>query len=402
MRYRVLTLFASLLLLVSSSTYAQENPHLVVAWLADNNVMVWHEGDAAPTTHAAPEDVAANARELLISSDGQYVAVNATFPGRLWLATPTDADLVELVPNQALPATDDQKFQNIANLQRGMNSRFYFNTIAAPSHYTLQNNDLWTVDAASRTIKLLIPTTQGGPFNLSPDKEHIAIVQSGTYGAVDGKISLIDKEGQSLQEMMTFSAVSSGSENDFVLPTFWQADNTAFNVAIPHKDLIYNDNTAPTTLWHIGVDGSKTQLGTVQATLFGLPKWSDDGKQTIYLRRVGNISTNQFELMLASGDGSNSTTYANGTAGTIGLPQWLPNSDQFIYSQGEPGDYWLGQAGKPAQALPGKIFNPHFVDSTTYVFINADGELRYAHLGDSSSTLIAGVNNTSTLFDAHL
>ena len=112
MRYRVLTLFVSLLLLISSSTHAEENHQLVVAWLADNNVMVWHEGDATPTVHAAPEDVAANARELLISSDGQYVAVNATFPGRLWLVTPTDANLVELVPNQALPATDDQKFQN--------------------------------------------------------------------------------------------------------------------------------------------------------------------------------------------------------------------------------------------------------------------------------------------------
>src|SRR5215468_5270122 len=114
MRYRVWMLFVTFLLLISSSTHAQENRLLVVAWLADNKIMVWHEGDAAPTAHAAPEDVAANARELLISTDGQYVAVNATFPGRMWLATPTDVNLVELVPNQALPATDDQKFQNIA------------------------------------------------------------------------------------------------------------------------------------------------------------------------------------------------------------------------------------------------------------------------------------------------
>jgi hypothetical protein len=107
--------------------------------------------------------------------------------------------------------------------------------------------------------------------------------------------------------------------------------------------------------------------------------------------------------MIASGDGSDPIRYASGTAGTIGIPQWLPNSDQFIYSQGEPGDYWLGQAGKPAQALPGKIFNPRFVDSSTYVFTTATGntfDLRYAHLGDSSSTLIATVHSAISIFDA--
>ncbi|MEP6988896.1 MAG: hypothetical protein ABI970_25060, partial [Chloroflexota bacterium] len=237
MPYRILTLFVSLVLLISSSIHAQDNTHLIVAWLENNNVMVWHTGDAAPTPHKATDIVAGNARQLLIASDGQYVAVNVAIPGSLWLATPTDTDLVELVPNAALPTTDDPKYIRIGNLQRGQDSTFYFNTFNQPSHYTFQNNDMWSVDAASRTIKLLLPPSQAGSFNLSPDSQHIAIIQSGTYGAVDGKIILADKEGQNSQEIMTFSAVSSGSDNDFVLPAFWQADNTGFNVAIPNKDL---------------------------------------------------------------------------------------------------------------------------------------------------------------------
>src|SRR4051794_15545108 len=100
MPHRILTLFMGFLLLISSSIHAQDNTRLVVTWLEKNSVMVWHTGDAAPTAHTAPDDVAANARQLLLSSDGQYVAVNVTFPGRLWLATPIDANLVELVPNQ--------------------------------------------------------------------------------------------------------------------------------------------------------------------------------------------------------------------------------------------------------------------------------------------------------------
>lgn len=62
----------------------------------------------------------------------------------------------------------------------------------------------------------------------------------------------------------------------------------------------------------------------------------------------------------------------------------------------------LGQLGQPPQALPEKIVNPHFVDSTTYVFTNTAGELRYAHLSDHKSTLIAAVNSPSPIFDALL
>jgi len=254
------------------------------------------------------------------------------------------------------------------------------------------------------TFKLLIPPQEAGLFSLSPDRQHVAIIQAGTYGAVDGKIVLFDQAGENRQEIMTFSAISSGSDNDFYPQVYWESDSSALNIAIPHKDLIYNDNTAPTTLWHVALDGTKTDQGKVQATIFGLPQWSDDGKHLVYLRHKGDISANQFELMIASGNGSNPTIYADGSVGTIGVPQWLPNSNKFIYSQGEPGDYWLGQPGQQPQVLPEKIFNPRFVDSSTYVYATTTGDtfdLRYAHLGDSSSTLITTIHSYG-IFDALL
>jgi hypothetical protein len=403
MPYRILTLCVGVVLLLSTMVHAEDHSTLTVAWLDNNTTMIWHEGDAAPHSLAI-NLTAGSPQQLLLSADAQYVAVNVNTPGSLWLADTTDTNLTNIVPNTVLPKPDgDTKFANISNLQRGANNTFYFTTLDQPSHYTFPNHDLWLVDAAAHTYTQIMPSPQAGMFAVSPDKQQIAIVQSGTYGAVDGKISLVDKSGQHRQDVMTYSAVSSGSDNDFNLQTFWQADSSGFNVAIPNKDLVYNDNTAITDLWHIGSDDSKTQLGSVQATIFGLPQWSDDGKYITYLRHQGDISTNQFELIIAAGDGSNPISYASGVAGAIGVPQWLPNSDQFIYAQGEPGDYWLGQSGQPPRKLPEKVFNPQFVDSTTYVFASAPGDtfdLRYTQLGDATSTLIATAHGYAPVFDA--
>ncbi len=401
MPYRILTLFVCVVLLATSSIHAEDQNQLVVTWLENNSVMIWHSGDSTPTAYAVPENVAGNVRQLLISSDGQYVSLNAAYPGSLWLATPTDADMLEAVPNEALPA-ENAKTIRIGNLQRGANATFYFNTYDQPSHYNFQHNDLWLVDPIGRNYTQLLPSPQAGLFTLSPDNQQIAIVQAGGYNKTEGNIGLVNKSGQNRQDILTFTAVSTASDYDFYPQVFWEADSTAFNVAIPDKDLIYNDDTALTTLWHIVSDGTKTQNGSLQATFFGLPQWSDDGSHLLYLHRVGDITANQFELMIANGDGSNPTVYAKGDAGNIGMPQWLPKSDQFIYSQGEPGDYWLGQIGQAPQQIPGKLLNPRFVDSTTYVFANPAGELRYAHLGSGDSTLIAAVNNPSPIFDALL
>ncbi len=53
-------------------------------------------------------------------------------------------------------------------------------------------------------FKLLLPPSEGGTFNLSPDRQHIAIIQPGTYNQTDGKISLVDNSGQNRQDILNF------------------------------------------------------------------------------------------------------------------------------------------------------------------------------------------------------
>ncbi len=397
MPYRILLILSSLLVFATSTLHAENNSRLVVAWVEGGDLYVWQTGSDTPTKYAG-----VHALEPHISPDGQYIAYTTPAPASLWLIRPTDPTPIEIVPNAALSPSDPQ-FLHIGNLQWAPNNRLYFNTYIQPSRIILQSNDLWLVDATTRTYKQLLPSPQAGRFTLSPDGNHIAIIQPGAYNTTDGTITLVGGNGQNRLTLLNYPAVSTASDYDFIPPPFWESDSNALNIAVPDKDLVYNDDTALVTLWHLAIDGTKTQRGTLQASFFGLPQWSDDGAHLAYLRHKGDITTNEFEMMIASGDGTNPVVYASGTAGNIGVPQWLPHSNQFIFPQGVSGDYWLGQPDQPPQQLPNATFYPYFVDASTYLYATATGdtfELRYAQLGASTSTLIATVHNAIPIFDA--
>jgi Tol biopolymer transport system component len=397
MPYRILLILCSLLVLTTPALHADDKARLVVAWVEDGDLYSWRSESNTQTKYAG-----VNALFPYISPDGQYVAYSTAAPASLWLIALSDPIPVEIVPNAALSPTDAQ-FLHIGNLQWASNNHLYFNTYIQPSRIILQSNDLWLVDATARTYKQLLPSPQAGSFTLSPDGNHITIVQPGAYNTTDGTITFVDSNGQNRLTPLNFPAVSTASDYDFIPPLFWENDSKAVNIAIPEKDLVYHDDTAPVTLWHLAVDGTKTQRGTLQTSFFGLPQWSDDGAHLAYLRHKGDITTNEFEMMIALGDGTNPVVYASGTAGGIGVPHWLPNSNQFIYPQGTSGDYWIGQPDQPPQLLPNAVFYPRFVDSSTYVYATATGdtfELRYARLGASTSTLIASVHNAIPIFDA--
>jgi hypothetical protein len=153
------------------------------------------------------------------------------------------------------------------------------------------------------------------------------------------------------------------------------------------------------------VDGGRDNLGSVPASFFGQPQWSDDATSLTYLRRTGSGNSNDFELMMANGDGGNPTVYASGQAGTIEPPAWIPGTNQFAYAQGNPGEYWLGGVGVSPERLPPDgelIYFPLFVDNSTYVYATGYGEtfdLRYRRLGDSEPVTVATVTGGFSVFD---
>lgn len=395
MPYRILRLLIFCLFTVKV-VLAQTVPNLVVAWVDNGDVWVWRTATGESTQYTS-----GGAAQTFISPDGRYIAFTSDSPSGLWLITPDNTAPIEVVPASAL-MQNSQENVGVREVQWGANNTLYFDThIVLPSELKRQD-DFWSLDATTLMYQQIVPTPQAGVFHISPDGLKVAFAQPGTYDSAEGTIRLVELAGLKELNHFNFPAVSSGASYDFYPSVNWIADSQSVKVGIPQKALVYADASALTTLWQLSSDGTQTQIDTVQASIFGQPKWSDDGAILGYMRHKGDITTNEFDLMIAAGDGKNPIIYASGAAGSFGIPEWLTNSDQFIYPQGAPGEWWIGQPDQPPQKIPNKLYSPHFVDATTYVFGTTNGELRYSRLGSTDSVLIAKIRGAVPLFDARL
>ncbi len=381
-------IFAVILVTIGWQTVAAQSGALTVAWVENGNLMVWHQGDDSPTKIASGD-----IQREFIAPDGQHIAFTRS------AYHPSESLWVVGHPEKRLVTPDMIAGNMIAQVGWLDSATLYFNTAQQTDVGQVLSDDFWRVDLTDEKVDRLYDPGEGGNFTFNPNDDAIALVYSGEYEGQRSQISVSNLLGFYRYTVLNFPAVSTGSEYRFYPSLFWETDGSAFYVALPDKDLIYNDSTGMTALWRISAFGAQKHLGTVQASFFGQPQWSFDGQFIVYMRRVGDAADNQFELLTASGDGSQSTVYTTGEAGTLQFLGWLPNSHQFLYAQGEQGSYWLGTPGESPQALPGKLFAPQFVTDSLYVYIDLSVnplEIRYADLQHpGESTLIATIDTFS-------
>ena len=385
---------------------------LTVAWADNGDLMVWRAGDEAPPRRIASGGVI----QPYLAPDGEHVVFTRGPQGQpetFWVV-----DFLGTAEQELVDAGDVRVLSGgqplIGDVRWFDESALYFNTVHAFEHGVEAQNDLYRANVRTREVALILPRTEGGQFAISPDREHIAVVYPGTYGRQDGRISVIDPLAlEPARNLLFFVGVSTGSEFGFYPTIHWRRDSSSVLVAVPDKDLVYDDiNSPPVTLWELPVDvpSNRAIIGSVPATFFALPGWSSRGEHVVYMQRVGQVTSNEFELHLASADGSDTEVYASGQASTISAPQWIAGTDTFVYVQGNPGEYWLAGPGLAPQRLPNgseTMFLPRFLDGTVYVFVRDAEEspqLRYARLDqiDSPSSLIAPLSGLSPGFDAVL
>jgi len=386
-------------LVVSVSARAQEftppaiasqlPDNLVVAWVENGNLFAWTPADGSKQLDSG------NVIFPVLAPDGgniAYLRGQGGLPESLWVTDIRGENARELLTAEDLPVSEDETLLigQIAWLDR---STTYFNTIRQSSLGQDRRDDLWMATIETGEVVMLLPPGEGGAFSISPDRQHIAVMNPGTYGEADGFIHLIETQTGRVINSQSFAAVSTGSEYRFYPEVFWEMDSSALRVAIPDKDLIYDDIASPpVALWRLGIDGSNEQPGSVNASFFGLPRWSWDTTYLTYLRRVGDQTSNLFELLIADGNGENAATYAIGDAGTIGAPIWLPDTTQFVYAQGEPGEYWLGSPDTAPRHVPHSMYTPKYLGNSGIVYFSFSINtfyLRFAYLDDSASALIA-------------
>lgn len=381
---------------------------LIVAWVDGGNLIVKRSDEAVPRRVASGGVI-----RPYLSPDGERIAFTRGPNGHaetLWVVDSAGVTETLLVGDG-----NPRIFRDGQSLVRDVvwfdETVLYINTLTTIAFGTVFNDDLYRVNTRTREIALILPASEGGRIFMSPDGESIVTVSAGTYGRQDARIRVVDPLAiDGATNLLFYIGVATGSETVFHPRPQWLSDSQSLIVAIPDADLIYSETDAadtvpPTRLWQLPVDtpSNRNLLGSVRASFFGLPVWSDDVSQMVYLRR--GPQSNTFTIVLADTNGDNPIDYLSGESGTIEQPQWLPNSTKFMYTSENPGHVMLGERDTEPQPLSQEaVFSPQFVTDDLYVYVTSAEEqfqMRFSRI-DQQSVDIGNAGATIPLFDAVL
>lgn len=349
-----------------SPTPELEEPQLQIAYI-DGNAYLWTEAEGV--TQLTQAD---NIYDLRLSPDGQLLAY----------LHPIDPERVEL-RLVATDGSDDRLLVSIQNLEELVPDNepvgiYNFewhpdgDYLAFNTHiigYGLrQNDDLHLVNVKTGSITTLLPPGQGGEFYYSPDGETIALVTSGDYMNLPGKISLVKADGSQRHDaLITFPSVLTYSEAPFYPPLAWSPDSSFLLVAIPSPDHFATD--ASITVWRVPTDGSAADdLFTIETSFFlsGLPVFSPDLSQVAYQQQIGQPDDNWAALHIFRVETSEDVLYYQGG---LDYFAWIPETDQFAFVTEDPV-LILGRLGEDPQQtdLPWGNFLV-WVDSESYLTV---------------------------------
>jgi len=418
MTYKIIIILISLMTLSGCNldqarpiTKLKTTESLVVAWVDSGNLIVWRQGEETPRRVASGGVI-----RPYVSPDGERIAYTRGPNGRaetLWLVD-TAGTTEFLVVGEGNPRIFRNGASQVGDVAWFDATTLYINTYTGNGFTSKFNDDLYRVNARTREVSLILPAGEGGRFAISPDNTQIAAVSAGTYGRQDARISVVDPLAiDGATNLLFYIGVATGSETVFHPRIHWAEDSKSVLVAIPDADLIYSETDTeavvpPTRLWQLPTDvpSDRNLMGSVRGSYFGLPIWSDTDTQMLYLRRTPQ--SNEFTLVIADANGDNPTDYLTGDSGEIELPQWLPNSNRFMYTVENLGNVMVGQRGADPEPLSQEIvYTPQFITDDIFVFVTSQAiatngfQLRFAGI-NQQSVEIGNVGTKIPLFDAVL
>jgi hypothetical protein len=314
-------------------TLEPEQPELQVAYI-DGDAFIWSESDGSVQVTQS-----GNIYDLRISPDGNHLAYLRLIDFErveLRLVKVDGSDDRLLVGVQALeellPHDEPVGIFSFEWLPAGDYLAFNTHIIG---YGLIKNDDLHLVNVESGSIATLLPPGQGGEFYYSPDGNQIALVTSGDYMDLPGKISLVDSDGSNRRDaLVTFPSVLTYSEVPFYPSLAWSPDSRFILVAIPSPDPLAAE--ASITLWRISADAAEVvELLIIDTSFFlsGLPFFSPDLTQVAYLKNVGEPDDPWFNLHILRLVDFEDALYYDGL---VEYFSWIPSTNQFAFVSGEP------------------------------------------------------------------
>ncbi len=381
---RALSLIPALLLFLAACsprfeptpTPIEEVSHvgtLRVAYSKMADPWIWTEGEGS--RQLADSE---NVMEVVISSDGQWVAFKRDDTGEI-LAVSTDGSNLHTVVNTAFLEAMDA---TVWIFDFAPNSHKLLFTLKQAGLSFTPFYDLYVVDVSSSVsvVTLVFPSGQGGIPTFSPDGQWMSVYHL-------GGLDLARVDGSSSHNIVTYPE---GYEPATFGPTItWLPDSTAFvlyHIPDPVADL-YNGG-----LWYIPVDGEPEKRISVSST-WGIP--SPDGQRVGY-STPGTPS----EIHIVEADGTD-IIYKSFPAATF--TGWAPDSQFFFIfvdeeKAGRPVTipYLCHLGGEPIPLTDTEAANPVVWVTDTEFLFSSWGDLRLQHLGKASLEIDTDIYN---LFD---
>ncbi|GAB4514229.1 MAG: hypothetical protein OHK0046_16040 [Anaerolineae bacterium] len=344
---------------------------LIVIWVENGALLRW---EAGTTTQLIEEEVLS----AFIAPGGERIALTRGKDGlaeslRVWAEDDMQPIDVPGLVNQVVWADAETLYVNTAEL-----------TALGPT----PRDDLYRVNVATRAVTAL---PAGG--QVSVQGETVFVITPGDYGGTPGQIQRLNPD-DTLSPVLAFDAVATGSHFRFYPQVQWVGD-TAY-VALPQADALYSElapEPLPVSLWRL--TPAPVQVGTVTASMAGLPQWSGAGM--VFLRREGEA--NQFAVYTAAIDGTAPERYAP-AAGFALAPLWV--NAGFVYGQART--YFWGAPGEtPRPMAESDILTPPTTLSNSVVltiFTEGQVKLLYAEERGRITNLIGERSHMPATIDA--
>lgn len=362
----------------------------LVAYIKDGNLWVWHEdaGSMALTSSGKIIDVQLSDDGLVAAFTRQVDDWNVD----LWVVNTDGTGKRMLASIEALNAMvgerKDPNASAIAPFQfdwQPASHKLTFNTrpvFLGPG--LVGYDDLVVVDTDTLQTTLQLPPGQGGNFAYSPDGQQIAII-------TPDKIQLMTAEGKDARLVLEYARVSTYSEYLYYATPVWAGDSSYLRVAIPPAEAMAEPRQ-PTTVWHIPLEGAVQQLASLETAPFFMSAFtfSPDLQQILYVRQVGALEQNDYELHLAALDGSKAIILQQNNV--IQLAGWAGDAEHYMFTFVDQTTRAM-QLGNidgtsiPFTANPVDVGEVRWLDEQRYVYtrlLDGTWELRIGNLnGDS-------------------
>jgi Tol biopolymer transport system component len=200
-------------------------------------------------------------------------------------------------------------------------------------------------------------------------------------------------DGSDREELITFDFVNTASEYAYVPQPVWMPDSSHALIAISSAEP-FGPNPSG-NIWRIPRAGDAVQLATLSgrflfSTMGENNLWSPDRSRFAYI----NVDE---DLVLTNGDGSDGTVYASGG---IEFVAWSPDSQRFIYKQGSPWTYYVGEMGADPIALLSpdlslQVQSAEWIAPNTFVYSSGTEreavDVRLGEVTGSHRVLVTGV-----------